>query len=492
MRFFFNLSVIFVLYYRLGKNFKIERTGMNMNWKNKEELLEFAQKLENSSIALTITRIPSFEIYTVAEPSLSYSGKGKFGDYLEEEYFGKKNDSKSKPDFEEIGVELKAVPLKVLENGEVKVKERIVLNTFRYVDIAKETFETSHFLAKDSTLLLVFYFHDNSVPLENKKIDLVDLWEVLKHDIEQIREDWETIVGKVREGKAHEISEGDTLYLGACTKGTNRASSMQKQPFSNELAPGRALCFKTSYANMIYHLLKEEHENRRKVQSNSIYTKEGGWKPLDLRIHELVDGYIGKTVKELYCLFRIKDNSKNKSRYALIARKMLGFFRGKPFYEFEAADIQVKSIRIEKNGLIEQAMSFKNIPYKDIVSQDWEDSDFYNELTSKFIFMLFKKYENSDDYVFAGVYLWNMPVEDLDKAQEVWERAKHQVLIDDFENMPNIGFNGVAHVRPKARKAENLMETAYGTKEKKKCFWLNNNYIREVVKKLMDDENEKA
>lgn len=460
-----------------------------MNWKNKEELLAFAQKLENSTISLAITKIPSFEVYTVAESSITYAGKGNFGEYLEEEYFGKKNDNKSRPDFDEVGVELKAVPLKVLDNGEVRVKERIVLNKFRYADIVNETFETSHFLAKDSTLLLVFYFHDNSLALENKKIDLVDLWEILKHDKEQIKQDWETIVGKVRAGKAHEISEGDTLYLGACTKGANRISSMQKQPFSDVLAPGRALCFKNSYANMIYRLLKEKHENRKKILDASIYTDEEGWKPLDVRIHELVDRYLGMKVKELYRMFRLTYNPDNKGLYAHISRTMLGFSRGRQYYEFEAADIQVKAVRIEKNGLIEQAMSFRNIPYREIVNQDWEDSDFYNELTSKFIFMIFKECENLDDYTFDGVYLWNMHAEDLAKAREVWEKAKEQVLIEDFENMPKVAFNGVAHVRPKARNSDDLMETANGRKVKKKCFWLNNGYIREVVRKLRDDAN---
>lgn len=463
-----------------------------MNWRNKEELLEFAQKLENSTISLAITKIPSFEVYTVAESSITYAGKGNFGEYLEEEYFGKKNDNKSRPDFDEVGVELKAVPLKVLDNGEVRVKERIVLNKFRYADIVNETFETSHFLAKDSTLLLVFYFHDNSLALENKKIDLVDLWEILKHDKEQIKQDWETIVGKVRAGKAHEISEGDTLYLGACTKGANRISSMQKQPFSDILAPGRALCFKNSYANMIYRILKEKHENRKKILDASIYTNEEGWKPLDVRIHELVDRYLGMTVKELYSMFRLTYNPDNKGLYAQISRTMLGFSRGRQYYEFEAADIQVKAVRIEKNGLIEQAMSFRNIPYREIVNQDWEDSDFYNELTSKFIFMIFKECENLDDYTFDGVYLWNMPAEDLAKAREVWEKAKGQVLIEDFENMPKVAFNGVAHVRPKARNSDDLMETASGRKVKKKCFWLNNSYIREVVRKFRNDTNEEV
>lgn len=39
-------------------------------------------------------------------------------------------------------------------------------------------------------------------------------------DLKQIEEDWNLIIKKIRDGKAHEISEADTMYLGACTKGS--------------------------------------------------------------------------------------------------------------------------------------------------------------------------------------------------------------------------------------------------------------------------------
>lgn len=460
-----------------------------MVFNNEEELVEYAKRLENKSIAEAISKLPSFEFFTVSDVSTSYGGKGSFGEYIEEAYFGKKNDTKSKADFDEVGVELKTVPLKVLGNGKVRVKERIVLNKFKYFDIANETFETSHFLEKDSKLLLVFYHYDNSVALEDKRIDIVELWDVLSHDIDQIREDWETIVNKIKAGKAHELSEGDTLYLGACTKGSTRALSMQKQPFSDILAPGRALCFKVSYANMIYNLLKEKRA-LKEAQETSIYGREK-WKPLSERIHDLVDKYIGKSGKELCAIFKRPYNPKDKSLYAHLSRIMLEYSRNKEFYEFKAANIQVKAIRIEKDGRIVQAMSFKNIPYKDIIYQKWEDSDFYNELTSKFIFMIFRECQDVKDYFFDGFYMWNMPAEDLAKTQEVWEMAKQLVLVEDFDDMPDSRFNGVAHVRPKATDSHDLMETVTGTMQKKKCFWLNNSYVRGVIRQLQSEDKDK-
>lgn len=45
-----------------------------------------------------------------------------------------------------------------------------------------------------------------------------------EEDLAIIEHDWKTIMRKVRAGRAHELSEGDTLYLAACTKGANASS----------------------------------------------------------------------------------------------------------------------------------------------------------------------------------------------------------------------------------------------------------------------------
>ena len=40
----------------------------------------------------------------------------------------------------------------------------------------------------------------------------------------------------------------------------------------------------------------------------------------------------------------------------------------------------------------------------------------------------------------------------------------------------------MCHIRPKGKNSKDLMETALGTKEKKKCYWLNSSYIKQIVK----------
>jgi DNA mismatch repair protein MutH len=69
---------------------------------------------------------------------------------------------------------------------------------------------------------------------------------------------------KITSGKTHELSEGDTFYLGACTKGAN-ALSVRKQPFSEIPAKQRAYSFKQGYVIISFYQLPM---NREKYMEN--------------------------------------------------------------------------------------------------------------------------------------------------------------------------------------------------------------------------------
>ena len=43
------------------------------------------------------------------------------------------------------------------------------------------------------------------------------------------RQDYKVISDKIKAGIAHELSESDTMYLGACTKGANAEKSTVPQ-----------------------------------------------------------------------------------------------------------------------------------------------------------------------------------------------------------------------------------------------------------------------
>lgn len=444
-------------------------------------IVKFAQRLENGTIDSTNIKFHTYAGKDQDVPQADGNGnpknKGNFGLHLEKAYFGKINDNKSLPDFPKAGLELKASPLKQLSDYEIRVKERLVLNHFTYKAIDKEEFETSHFKEKNENILLVFYMYASCKNAGEMNVELADLWQCLKEDEAQIRADWQTIVNKVREGKAHEISEGDTLYLGACTKGANAASSMQSQPHSEIKAKGRALCFKTNYINHIFQTLLFRKKNRKKEERLL-----SGNERFEEKILNLYKPYMGKFVPEIYTMLKRNYSLKNKSRYASIARYIVGLNRSSDnFYEFNASGIQLKTVRVEPNGKISESISFKQIDYCEIVEENWEDSYLYSAMTSKFIFVIFKRNSEEEDYFLDKVLFWQIPEKDYPEFEKVWTDTKVKVKKGIYSDFIKIKENPIAHVRPHAKDSNDLMWTPQNTTEPKKSFWINQSYIQKNV-----------
>jgi DNA mismatch repair protein MutH len=475
---------------------------------NKKSILAYARKLDNKSINQVIdnnkNRILndnsgtySDELNTKSMSSISnestptygskskenkiYRGKGRFGNFLEEVYFNKKNDNKSQKDFPKADVELKVSPLKFLKDGQVRVKERLVLNHFTFSDIASETFETSHFLEKDSFILLVFYFHDNKKELGNLKIDFSDFWECLNEDKAQIQDDWQTIVNKVKEGKAHELSEGDTLFLGACTKGATKASSMQDQPYCTIKASGRALCFKTNYINQIYKILKSRNSNKPLISPHLFSDEKISFKQQILNSYR---PYIGLNEEQICNKLEIPYKNKAKSFYASLTHKILGLKKStKNIFEFEASGLQLKSVRVSPTGTIKESMSFPALNYCEILKEKWEDSTFYNQITSQFIFVVFKQFEKDGIYYLNNVFFWNVPEKDLQTIHEVWKDTKNKIALGKYDQFIKASNKKISHIRPHDTKGSKPMPTPQGkgNERSRVSFWLNGQYIKRII-----------
>lgn len=214
---------------------------LSYNPKDKKSVIDYAKLLKGKTLR---------EICVPEILKHNYTGKGNFGQILEKFYFGYDPNSKSEADFFEIGMELKTSPLKQLKNNEYRSKERLVLNIINYLEVVNQQFENSDFWKKNANILLIFYLHQAGYDILDYLIKLVDEWNFPSTDLEIIKKDWELIKQKIADGKAHELSEGDTFYLGACTKGAN-ASSVRKQPFSDIPAKQRAYSLKQGYVNHI-------------------------------------------------------------------------------------------------------------------------------------------------------------------------------------------------------------------------------------------------
>lgn len=159
--------------------------------------------------------------------------KGKLGNLIEEYYFYYKPNSNPNPDFLKANTELKVTPYIKNKNGELKAKERLVIGMIPNDNPIETDFEKSHVLEKLQLILLILYFHDKNKDKLDYSIDFVKLFSILgescKKDLEIIKKDYQIIVDKIISGNAHKLSEGDTNYLGACTKGSTAKKSLRKQ-----------------------------------------------------------------------------------------------------------------------------------------------------------------------------------------------------------------------------------------------------------------------
>ena len=453
------------------------KNSMNKIWSNEKEILEFAQKLEGHTVA-------EMNSPYALTGSNKHKGKGKFGQYVENEYFGIETNNSPEADFYPIPLELKTTGLKTDKKGNLSPKERMPLSMIDYNQVVNETFDNSHFTAKNSAVLMIWYLYERGQANSERLIKLADIWECLKEDREQIERDFLYIQNKIKDGKAHELSEGDTLYLGACTKG-DKASNLREQPNSPIMARRRAFCFKQPYMRYIWQTMIDRKKNRSNKNIES-FCKPG--QSLEEAIAERFHQYIGMRTDELCRIFEVKNHT--KSTYSSLAKEILGADHKslvKKFKEFKAADLQIKCMRLNVNGKSCESMSFPAMDYCEIAGQDWEDSDLYMWLTRKFICPVFQQLEDgSDEYYLKSIKVWNMPENDLEIVEQVWLDTKNKIIAGDYDHFIGSGKRMVAHVRPHDRKALYNTPTPQGILQKKKSFWLNDNYINVAILEAID------
>lgn len=458
------------------------------NPEDKKSIIEFAMLLKDKSLR---------QVCDETAIKNDRKGKGHFGQILEEFYFQYKPNSDAEPDFPIAKLELKSSPLKQLKNNEYRSKERLVLNIINYINVVNQNFENSDFIKKNASILLIFYLHQAGYDILDYLIKLVDEWSFPSTDLEIIKKDWETITKKIADGKAHELSEGDTFYLGACTKGAN-ASTIRKQPFSEIPAKQRAYSFKQGYVN---HIIASIAGETKEVYGKLIPSvKEAKKKTIEEIVIEKFKPYYGKTTEEILDKTGVELNTSAKSFYANLTKAILGIELNKEIEEFEKAEIQVKTVRLKENNLPKEDMSFPTFKYEEIVNEDWENSDFKDILEHKFLFVFFQ-FEN-EKLVLRKVKFWNMPYSDLLEVEKVWMKTQQIIakgeIVKGFKtdkngkvsretNFPNKKFSNISHVRPHAKDASDTYslpkkdKLTKQTQYTKHCFWLNNSYIRDEI-----------
>ncbi len=457
---------------------------MSNNYSRRDisSILEYASKLKGKSLR---------QVCGEDVNNNSYTGKGNFGQILEKYYFEYEPNSVSEPDFHEVGIELKSSPLKKSKKNHLSAKERLVLSIINYNEIINQDFDSSSLLIKNNHLLLILYLYEKGVDVLDLVIKLVGDWKIPPEDLQIIKSDWLKIQSKVSAGRAHELSEGDTLYLGACTKG-GKGGNPRQQPNSTILAKQRAFSLKQGYLNHVIGKLSQ--------RSGVNYGKVIDSPTTDLNFEDLViakfEKYYTMSTEEIETNLGLNLNKKAKNYFASLSKKILGVDIKSEIEEFAKADIIVKTVRLKSNDLPIESISFPTFKYEEIINEEWGESAFKAVLEQKFLFIFYQIDERK--LKLKKAKFWNMPNKDIEKVKLVWKRTK-QIIIDGNivaeltekgkrkTNFPSTKFNGIAHVRPHAQNAkdsyplpvnDNLTGLSSYTKH---CFWLNNTYIKEQI-----------
>jgi len=438
-------------------------------------------------------------LYPEAE---SMAGKGGLGQCVEQFHFAYKPNSVAEPDFPEAGVELKCTPLKLLRDGSMVSKERLVLNIINYVAELETTFATSSFSKKNALLLLMFYLHLEGVNRLDFVFRIVRLWRIPQEDLKIFMDDWAVIHGKIAAGLAHELSEGDTLYLGAAIKGSKGGANKKPQPCSATFADQRAYSIKSTYMNHIIveslshpemcsgltlsvaerrTIEKRKAELGNVVRSMREYRKGETFEQL---VHRRFARFFGKSVAQIAEELGVSVSRSPKAISYTVCRAILGV-KAQRIAEFEKAGIQLKTIRLEATGRLREAMSFQTIKYGDIVQEEeWEDSDWFNTIAShRFFFTVFRKKVGGgpEEAVLEKAFFWAMPPQDVEQAEVFWRDTRDKVRKGDYAHFLRESQGRVCHVRPKAKNAADMAKTPQGGWAKKYCYWLNRKYVLDVI-----------
>ena len=426
-------------------------------------------------------------------------GKGGLGQLVEELFFEYKVNNDQRADFEDANLELKCTPVKKLKDDSFAIKERLVCTMIDFYEIEHTSFKDSKLFHKCFLMLILFYLHDSTLNQLDIKFLFSVLWQLPEKDLVIIENDYKIIRQKIIDGNAHLLSEGDTMYLGACRKG-QKGDKLVEQPHSKELAPKRAFSLKPSYMRTILPL---------------VLNSEGGYYcnyDIDSKSSELVslDELKSKSFKEIMinrfnqykglnylelCEKLGVPISNAKSKYYNIACSMAqGSLSDAE--EILKSGTTIKTIRVNYNGRIKEHMSFKNLDYSELIdNNNWYDSDLYELFSGNFMFVVFRQKERDNtiningrdeiEYCFDKLVFWTMPHEDLDKAENFWEKIRKLVLdnkIQELRRELSIANGELFHIRPKARDSRDLVINPIdGQPVEKNCYWFNNSYVKKII-----------
>ena len=364
-----------------------------------------------------------------------------------------------------------------------------------YKNEAEKSFKTSSFYHKNRKLLIWFYLYSLGLHPSNFEITdyyLLEFENSLQYKV--IERDWNIIHDKIVKGKAHEISESDTEFLAACTKGANSKVLVEQYKSSIKAKP-RAYSFKSFFMTYIYRYMIHNLSPYSPLVSEEEWMKN----PLEEIYKDKMAVYHNLTQDQLCRKLGI--HSKSKQLNFMIAQRMLGISgKKKATTEMEIAGIIFRTITIDKNGRPTEAMPFKSFEFEELINTPWEESSIREDFVDlKLMLFVFK--EIDEVISFDRIVFWNAPnkvvdgtIKDMhEKCADLVRRGEafyfdSKGKIKDKFPKENRNTNHVCHVRPHARVGLDHYVLPVADKQTgitsytKQSFWFNKDFIEKIIK----------
>jgi DNA mismatch repair endonuclease MutH len=452
-----------------------------------EELLRQAKKLKGKTVDFLLKH-KEFD-----------SGKGAIGNIIEREGFGIANNNESRPDFPELGVELKVLPLKRDTKNRLTVKERTKICSINYMNLINEKWVSSHAKNKLNKILFIFYEYNQKNPRHSKVIDYY-LFNLDESDEPLLKSDWERTKREVELGRAHSLSESQNVVLAASRSGAGKLpeSKWPEQPNQRiqKNARQRAFSLKPSFTKTLWHEVHYKNSLDKIIDKYKYSDAEG----LENYILGQLNKWQGQSIAEFAKHHNIKKMT-GKASNAFILRSALGFFdKKKQLKEIMQLGLSVKTVPCRSSDLFPwESMSFPYQPLGEIINEDrFDESEFYTYLQGfLFIPLLRDKREkqNSSTITLGKSVIWHPTHDELEDIQEEWEQIRN-VIRDDLRvwkkvtnnkkgfvqknNIPGESDTKYIHMRPHGRDSNDL-DDSIKVKITKQSFWFNKSFIQKLI-----------
>lgn len=349
-----------------------------------------------------------------------------------------------------------------------------------YMNIINEEYEFSKLIFKNKKVLIIWYKYEDNTNYADMEIMDYQLYD-LSQDEEIIKNDFYIIKDMVVKGEAHNLSEGQTSYLGACTKGAD-SSKTRPQPNNEKEAKPRAFCLKNSYMTGIFRSL---------LFGNQINTEIATFKTIEEYVFNILKHYIGKTQLEMYNMITGEDytNKIPKNISKMISDRLIG--KDEELEDknelFKKTTYIIKNLPVYPNNEPVERMSFRNLRISEF-EKNWEESDwkqYFEEVT-----LLVICFEAENNKVKNGyrklkeIKTISFTDEDLEAIEKAYGMVQDAIKNENIDLLPypNSYEKQIIEIAPKGIKGDDAYHNFFKNDTTKTTFMLSKNFIEKKLK----------